>query len=268
MVDTPGKCLSPSCDVARSGEPVLVSVGADFVCPSCGEELYAPFLSNSGRFARPRSWASPLVCCVVAGGYVAALAGGFAAGRAGSPAPAQSPHLEATPGSFTPAVEARSGAQPVLPAKSAQSAQAGAILVSPAADEIGQYQAFTPVPETASAPVYPAEMLADGRTGRVMVTCRIGIDGVPRECRAGRAPQPFVSAALAWLRHGHVRFHPVVQGGHAVAVTRSWTVVIAKPAAQTTGGAATSTSALLGSGRDSLSVSASGADTIAFSPGP
>ncbi len=59
------------------------------------------------------------------------------------------------------------------------------------------------------------------------LTCRVSAEGVPSGCQAAsRGGAPFLTAALAWIKSGRVRFHPVVLNGHAVAATQSWTVAI------------------------------------------
>ncbi len=91
---------------------------------------------------------------------------------------------------------------------------------------------FSPIPETGGAPTYPAELAADGRPGKVNVSCQISADGTPSGCRAATRSAPaFAAATTAWLTHGHVRFHPIILHGHPVVVTRSWTVTIEEPPA-------------------------------------
>lgn len=87
---------------------------------------------------------------------------------------------------------------------------------------------FNPVPVSGGAPTYPATLAADGRPGRVPVTCVIAADGRPQSCRAGatRSGSAFVAATMAWLDHGRVRFHPLTEQGRPVAATRSWVVAI------------------------------------------
>ena len=81
-------------------------------------------------------------------------------------------------------------------------------------------------------PPTPTELAADGRARRVGVTCQILADGAPSGCHAvSKSGGPaFASATLAWLAHNKVRYRPVILHGHAVAVTRSWTVSLDEPA--------------------------------------
>ena len=94
-------------------------------------------------------------------------------------------------------------------------------------------QPFSPAPEAGGAPAYPAEMAADGRVGHVAVTCQIQADGMPNGCRAAAKTggPAFATAALAWLNHGHVRFHPIILHGKPLAATRTWMVTIEEPPA-------------------------------------
>ena len=94
-------------------------------------------------------------------------------------------------------------------------------------------QPFSPVPVSGGAPTYPAEFAADGRPGRVAVTCQIQPDGAPAACRAaaGKGGAPFAAATLAWLNHAYVRYRPVILHGHAIAVAKAWTVTLEEPAA-------------------------------------
>ncbi len=89
-------------------------------------------------------------------------------------------------------------------------------------------QSFSPVPVTGGNPVYPAELAADGRPGRVAVNCQILPDGTPSSCHAAatKGGPAFAAATLAWLAHAHVRFRPVILHGHPVAAAHSWTVTI------------------------------------------
>ncbi len=91
---------------------------------------------------------------------------------------------------------------------------------------------FSPVPEAGGAPAYPAELAAEGKPGRVGVTCQIQADGTPSGCKAvaRNGGSAFATATLAWLTHGRVRYRPVTLHGKPVAATRSWTISIDEPA--------------------------------------
>lgn len=92
---------------------------------------------------------------------------------------------------------------------------------------------FNPVPLAGGAPAYPASLAADGRPGRVVVTCQIMADGRPQSCHAGPAKggPAFSAAVLAWLDRGQVRYRPLMQHGRPVAGIRSWPISIEEPAA-------------------------------------
>ncbi len=93
-------------------------------------------------------------------------------------------------------------------------------------------QSFSPVPTQGGSPAYPAELVADGRSGRVNVNCLIATDGSPSGCHAvsGKGGPAFATATLAWLAHGHVRFKPIILHGRPLAASRSWTLSIEEPA--------------------------------------
>ena len=92
-------------------------------------------------------------------------------------------------------------------------------------------QSFSAVPISRGSPAYPAELAADGRPGRVNVSCQISAEGSPSGCHAtaGKSGPAFAAAALAWLAHANVRYRPIILHGHAVAALRSWTLVIEEP---------------------------------------
>jgi hypothetical protein len=75
-------------------------------------------------------------------------------------------------------------------------------------------------------------MAADGRVGKVNVSCQISAEGVPSGCHATTRSGPaFATAVTAWLTHGHVKFHPIVLHGHPLVATRTWTVTLEEPPA-------------------------------------
>ncbi len=93
-------------------------------------------------------------------------------------------------------------------------------------------QSFSAVPIAGGSPAYPAELAANGRPGRVNVSCQIAADGSPSGCHAtaGKGGPAFAAATLAWFAHANVRYRPIILHGHAVAASRSWTLVIEEPA--------------------------------------
>ena len=117
---------------------------------------------------------------------------------------------------------------PSAPAQPALQNSSPPPILPPASAPLPPDQPFSPVAISGGAPAYPAEYAADGRPGRVLVSCTIQPDGAPQGCRASgqKAGQPFTTAALAWLARSKVRFHPIILHGHAVAEARSWPLVI------------------------------------------
>lgn len=93
---------------------------------------------------------------------------------------------------------------------------------------------FSPVPVSGGTPAYPVDLAADGRVGRVTITCLIQADGVAANCHAapGKGSGAFVAPTLAWLARGHVHFHPVILHGHPAAGAHTWPVVVEEPAAE------------------------------------
>ena len=94
-------------------------------------------------------------------------------------------------------------------------------------------QPFSAVAVSGGTPAYPVELAADGRPGRVNVSCQIAADGSPSGCHAvaSKGGPAFAAATLAWLAHAHVRYHPIILHGHAVAAARSWTLAVEEPPA-------------------------------------
>ena len=90
----------------------------------------------------------------------------------------------------------------------------------------GPTRGFSPTAISGGAPAYPADYEADGRSGRVTVSCLISQNGAPSLCHvvASRGGIGFSNAALGWLRGGQVRFAPVLRDGQAEAGEHSWTM--------------------------------------------
>ncbi len=162
--------------------------------------------------------------------------------QAGAPAPAAAPVRTVTgavlPAAVAPAALPRVALAPAattLPAGSSPApavsapvaASLAAAAVAPLPPAIAD-QGFSPVPVLGGSPAYPSELAADGRRGRVNVTCQISAEGFPSACRAaaGRGGPAFAASALAWLAHAHVRYRPVILHGHPVEGVHSWTVAI------------------------------------------
>ncbi len=162
--------------------------------------------------------------------------------QAGAPAPAAAPVRTVTgavlPAAVAPAALPRVALAPAAttlpagpspaPAVSAPvAASLAAAAVAPLPPAIAD-QGFSPVPVLGGSPAYPSELAADGRRGRVNVTCQISAEGFPSACRAaaGRGGPAFAASALAWLAHAHVRYRPVILHGHPVEGVHSWTVAI------------------------------------------
>lgn len=143
-----------------------------------------------------------------------------------APAPTQLAALQSPPPK-TPA------AKPVAPPPAAVALAAPpAPVPEPPPAALPPDAPFSPTPETGGTPTYPAELAADGRVGKVNVTCQISADGTPTGCRAtSRSGPAFATATLAWLTHGHVKFHPIILHGRPLAASRSWTVMIEEPPA-------------------------------------
>jgi Meckel syndrome type 1 protein len=92
---------------------------------------------------------------------------------------------------------------------------------------------FSPVALAGGLPDYPASLAADGRAGRVTVTCLIQSDGRPQACRTGlsRGGPAFAASALAWLERGRVRFRVPILHGRPAPGPQSWAVTIEEPQA-------------------------------------
>ncbi len=146
---------------------------------------------------------------------------------AASAAPAPAKSAAATIASAAPAPAPAKPAP--LPAPLPAPATVAALQAAPVVPD----QPFSPVAIAGGAPAYPADLAADGRPGKVALTCQILADGSPTACHASAAKgqSAFATAALAWLSHAHVRYRPVILHGHAVAGPRSWTIAIEEPPA-------------------------------------
>ena len=229
-----------------SGPPVMPSVNLPAAAAGAqtAQGASAPAkLVSAPPVSSPPGAASPISAQPVAAPPVSMPAASLASvappaallSAAPAPAPSAGPHKET-------AVAAVAGSQPA-PAFAATPAPIPAATPTPAPVALAVSeppvlptladQPFSPVPVIGGAPSYPADLAADGRPGRVAVTCLIQADGAPSGCHAsaGRSSAPFATAALAWLAHGHVRFRPVVLHGHAAAVAKTWTVAIEEPPA-------------------------------------
>lgn len=126
-------------------------------------------------------------------------------------------------------VSAQTAKPPVVSAPAAS--VVAAAMVAPPPPAVPD-QSFSPVPTSGGSPAYPAELAADGRAGRVNVSCQISSEGSPSGCHAtaSKGGPAFAVATLAWLAHANVRYRPIILHGHPVAVLRSWTLVIDEPA--------------------------------------
>jgi TonB family protein len=92
--------------------------------------------------------------------------------------------------------------------------------------QTGESRGFSSVPVEGGSPSYPDAYEADGRTGRVTVSCTISASGSPGGCRvvSSQGGIGFNNAVLSWLRSGRVRFAPILRNGEPQTETHSWTL--------------------------------------------
>ncbi len=235
--------------MALMGAGLLVLGGAVFLGRELGAAAQAPAPLVFNESPKVLSRPAPLVKLAAAAPASTASAARPAETRpatpalqAGAPAPAAAPVRTVTgavlPAAVAPAALPRVALAPAAttlpagpspaPAVSAPvAASLAAAAVAPLPPAIAD-QGFSPVPVLGGSPAYPSELAADGRRGRVNVTCQISAEGFPSACRAaaGRGGPAFAASALAWLAHAHVRYRPVILHGHPVEGVHSWTVAI------------------------------------------
>lgn len=213
--NTPGLCVNTgACALARSGRPVMVAIGSDFLCPACGMPLTPPVLPR-------HDWAR-LVPVVLEAALVLVVVGGARAWydgttREGAPAAPGAAQVISSPPPRKAAIA------PGRKTVASFVILSGVQRPAPPVD-----RPFVPTPLRGGAPAYPAALAADGRPGRVMASCMIMPDGRPRDCTASsaRGSGLFEASVLTWLQSGGVVFAPILRDGQAVQERQSWQVSV------------------------------------------
>jgi TonB family protein len=124
------------------------------------------------------------------------------------------------------AAAARKAAQQAAAAPPQAPAQVATASTPAPVRAIGPSHAFSASPITGGGPQYPSIYDAEGRSGRVTVSCRIETDGHPNGCRvvSSVGGAAFGQAVMNWLGSGRVRYAPVLRDGQAVAETHQWSM--------------------------------------------
>jgi hypothetical protein len=139
---------------------------------------------------------------------------------------ADAPHPPGPPPPAASTATVENQGQTPPPADATPSTKGPRVIVLPAGSKLswGPLQGVN-LPDVSPRLIFTSQSAA--RTpGSIQVDCRIGLDGVPSDCRkvADKGAADVSESILAWLGSGAIRYSPGMKDGHKVAERRVLTV--------------------------------------------